>query len=88
MLAAVLLLVISGCSTTVPVTAKFPPAPPELLKQCEDLKQIEPGKTAITDMLKVVVDNYVLYYKCSNRVEGWIDWHIEQKKIFDEVGKK
>lgn len=86
---ALLLAVLLGaCSTTVPVVAKFPDAPPELKKPCEDLKQVEPGKTAITDMLKVVVENYMMYYQCSNRVEGWQEWHRDQKQIFEDVGKK
>ena len=40
------LLFIAGCSTTVPVTQKFPNATPELMKKCEDLKKIEGDKVA------------------------------------------
>jgi hypothetical protein len=84
----IILSLLAGCSTTVPVVAKFPDAPPELLKRCEDLKKVEEGKNSITDVLKVVVENYTMYYQCSNRVEGWHDWHKSQKEIFDSVGKK
>jgi len=78
---------LASCSTTVPVVAKFPDAPPELLKRCEELKQVESGKNSITDVLRVVVENYTLYYQCSNRVEGWHEWHKVQKEIFDSVSK-
>lgn len=78
-------LVLASCSTTVPVRAKFPAVPPELLKKCEDLKQIEPGKNSITDMLKTVVENYQLYYQCGERVEGWQEWYDAQKKIYEAV---
>jgi hypothetical protein len=82
-------LSLSGCglfTQAVPVKRNFPEAVPELMKKCEDLKTIPAGdKVAITDMLKTVVENYQLYYICSSKVDGWQDWYIEQKKIFDEV---
>lgn len=80
-------LLLAGCSTTVPVAPKFPDATPELMKKCEDLKKIEGDKVAITDLLKVVVHNYTLYYECSTKVEGWQEWYTEQKKIHDEATK-
>jgi len=78
-------LLLAGCSTTVPVKQKFPNASPELMKKCESLKKIEGDKVAITDMLKVIVHNYSLYHECSTKVDGWHDWYNEQKKIFDNV---
>lgn len=82
------LLLLAGCaSTVVPVQQKFPSATPELMKKCESLKKIEGDKVAITDLLKVVVHNYSLYYECSTKVEGWQEWYNEQKKIYDEAAK-
>ena len=78
-------LLLAGCTTTVPVKQKFPNATPELMKKCESLKKIEGDKVAITDMLKVIVQNYSLYYECSTKVDGWQDWYNEQKKIFENV---
>jgi len=80
-----IVLLLAGCSTVVPVKQKFPNATPELMKKCESLKKIEGDKVAITDMLKVIVQNYSLYYECSTKVDGWQDWYNEQKKIFDNV---
>jgi PBP1b-binding outer membrane lipoprotein LpoB len=82
-----LALLLAGCSTTVPVVQKFPNATPELMKKCEDLKKIEGEKVSITDMLKVIVENYTMYYECSTKVDGWQDWYYEQKKIHDEASK-
>jgi len=80
------ILLLAGCSTTVvPVKQKFPNATPELMKKCESLKKIEGDKVAITEMLKVIVHNYSLYYECSTKVDGWQDWYNEQKKIFDNA---
>ena len=80
-------LLLAGCSTVVPVAPKFPNATPELMKKCEDLKKIEGDKVSITDMLKVVVTNYTMYYECSTKVEGWQEWYARQKAIFEEATK-
>jgi len=82
-------LVLSGCAKPVPVKMTWPAAPEVLQKQCEELKQVEskPGGVPITDILKVVVENYSLYYECSNKVDGWNDWYKSMKRIYDEVGK-
>lgn len=82
-----LAILLTACSTTVPVKQKFPEAPKELLEKCPQLETIPQGTTAITDFLKVVVRNYGLYYECSLKVDGWSEWYESQKKIFDEVNK-
>jgi hypothetical protein len=74
-----------GCSTTVPVTPRFPEAPAALKEKCESLQKIEGNQVAITEMLKVVVHNYALYYECSARVEGWKEWYETQKKIYESI---
>jgi len=80
-----IILLLTGCTTTVPVKQKFPNATTELMKKCESLKKIEGDKVAITEMLKVIVYNYSLYHECSTKVDGWQDWYNEQKKIFDNA---
>lgn len=80
-------LLLAGCSTTVPVQPHFPKATPDLMKKCEDLKKIEGDKVSITDMLKVVVSNYTLYYECSTKVDGWQEWYNTQKKIYEDSAK-
>lgn len=78
-------LLLLGCSTTVPVTSRFPDAPAALKQKCESLQKIEGNQVAITEMLKVVVHNYALYYECSARVEGWQEWYEKQKKIYESI---
>lgn len=74
-----------GCSTVVPVTPKFPDAVSSLNEKCEDLRKIEGDKVTITDMLKTVVENYSLYYQCSAKVDGWQEWYVQQKKIYESL---
>ena len=79
-----LALVLAACST-VPVKQKFPDAPKAFVERCESLKKIEGDKVAITEMLKVVVQNYGMYYECAAKVDGWNDWYLEQKRIYESV---
>lgn len=80
----ILVLLLSGCSTLVPVKQKFPEAPKPLLEKCPDLIQAGENSSDITEFLKVIIKNYQLYYECSNKHEGWIDWYNKQKKIFNK----
>jgi uncharacterized lipoprotein YmbA len=76
---------LTACSTTIPVTQKFPDVPKSLVERCESLRKIEGDKVAITEMLKVVVQNYGMYYECAAKVDGWNDWYLEQKRIYESV---
>lgn len=84
-LALIITTLLVGCSTAVPIKPTFPEVPQVLKEKCENLKKIEGDKVAITEMLKVVIQNYTLYYECSTKVDGWQDWYTEQKKIYETV---
>ena len=74
-----------GCSTPAPIKPKWPEAPQILRERCESLKKIEGDRVAITEMLKVIINNYTLYHECSTKVEGWNEWYDGQKKIYESV---
>ena len=80
-----LAVILSACSTPVPVSQRFPDVPKALVERCESLRKIEGDKVAITEMLKVVVQNYGMYYECAAKVDGWNDWYQEQKRIYESV---
>jgi hypothetical protein len=80
-----LALFLMACSTSVPVRQKFPEVPQALIEKCENLKKIEGDKVAITEMLRVVVQNYGMYYECAAKVDGWQDWYNEQKRIYNSI---
>jgi hypothetical protein len=77
-------LVLSGCSTVVPVVAKFPEAPKELLTLCPKLKAAD-EKPELSELTKTIVTNYSEYHLCANRVEGWSEWYTQQKKLFEAL---
>jgi hypothetical protein len=78
-------ILLSGClATAVPVKRNFPSVPPELMAQCPDLKKINENTSLLSDVLKVVTDNYAQYQECKIKFDGWIEWYNSQKKVFEE----
>jgi len=78
------ILLLSACTTSVPVTVKFPGVPQELLNSCPDLKQTEPTNK-LSDVIKVVTDNYSEYHACRIKVESWTEWYKTQKQIYENI---
>ena len=78
-----LTLLLTAC-VGVPVERKFPEIPVELQQACPDLKQINPT-TKLSEVVDVVVTNYGTYKECQVKVDSWIDWYTNQKKIFESV---
>ncbi len=76
-------LFLAGCMT-VPVTAKFPEAPKELQVSCVPLEQT-PLDVKLSDLTKIIVNNYSAYYSCSSVVDSWKDWYVNQKRIYEEL---
>jgi hypothetical protein len=76
-------ILVSGCSTTVPVVAKFPDAPkykdacPKLQKLVDDPK--------LSDISNTININYSTYYECAMKVDQWREWYEIQKQIFEGV---
>lgn len=79
-------LFLAGClfKQPVPVKQVWPDVPKELLEACPDLKQVDPDKTKLSDIISVVSDNYATYYDCKAKVDDWIIWYNGQKKIYNE----
>lgn len=81
-------LFLSGCAMfqkPVPVAPQWPDVSLQLKKKCEELKTIAGEKISVTDMMKVIVENYSIHYQCSTKVDGWTEWYEEQKKIYETV---
>jgi hypothetical protein len=82
-----LLTLLAGCSTTVPVTMKFPDVPQTLTSKCPELKAIEGDTVSIVDVHKTVLENYTQYHECSTKVDGWLEWYKIQKEIYEKATK-
>jgi predicted component of type VI protein secretion system len=79
-----LLFVLSGCSTTVPVTAKFPEAPKFSMQACPQLQKLNTD-AKLSDVASTVTVNYNTYYDCAVKNDAWIEWYQIQKHIFESV---
>ena len=79
------LMILPGCSTTVPLQEKFPQAPKELLQPAPNLKSLSSDKKTLADLLENANENYGTYYETKAKLNAWIEWYNKQKKIFEGV---
>jgi hypothetical protein len=82
------MLILTGCSSLVPVSPKFPTAPDTLLQSCpKELTSLSSTEASIIDVTKNVVKNYETYHICAEKNDAWIEWYTTQRKIFTKAGK-
>jgi hypothetical protein len=79
-----LVFLLSGCSTTVPVTAKFPEPPKYAMERCPQLLKLKED-AKLSDVAGNVILNYSTYYECAVKNDAWIEWYQIQKNIFESV---
>jgi hypothetical protein len=77
-------LLLTGCLTTAP---KFPDIPEELKTACPELQEATKETQELSKLLVVVVVNYSTYYECRVKVDAWLQWHKQQKEIFNKAVK-
>lgn len=80
----ILLMILTGCSTTVPVTAKFPEPPKHSMQACPQLEKLK-DDAKLSDVATTVTVNYTTYYECAVKTDTWIEWYQVQKNIFESV---
>jgi hypothetical protein len=80
------MLFLTGCTTSVPVRQKFPEAPEALQTTCPNLQQLK-SDVVLSDVSKVIQQNYALYHNCQLLQKSWIDWYKEQRAIYKELEK-
>jgi len=83
-LTILLAILITGCSTTVPVKAKFPEVPDRLLVSCPQLEKV-PEAPKLSEVAKTVTNNYTTYYECAVKHDGFVEWYQIQKRIYESV---
>ncbi len=81
---AAIVLAMTGCSTTVPVRAKFPEVPARLKEKCPQLEKVA-EEPKLSDVTKVITNNYTTYYECAVKNDAWIEWYEIQKNIYESV---
>jgi hypothetical protein len=86
-LVVMLILAVSGCSTAVPVTVKFPEPPGKgAMTGCPALQKLNDG-ARLSDVANTVTVNYSTYYECAVKTDAWQEWYRIQKHISEGAGK-
>jgi hypothetical protein len=78
-------LLLSGCSTLVPVAPKFPEKPSNV-EQCPQLDTVS-DNVKLSELTNTIVKNYGSYNECVVKVDTWNEWYDTQKKIYEGVSK-
>lgn len=78
-------VLLTGCSTTVPVKRTFPAVPEILLKECDPLSAINKPEVKLSELMDTVSKNYAKYHGCAAVVDAWQEWYKDQKQVFDDV---
>lgn len=77
------LALLTGCTTVVPVTQKFPEAPGlQSTQMCPPLQKLV-DNASLSIVAKTVVVNYTEYYQCAVKLEAWQEWYQKQKLIHE-----
>jgi len=85
--AVILALLLTGCSTVVPVAVKFPEPPGKgAMIKCPDLQKLK-DDAKLSDVATTVTVNYGTYYECAVKADAWQEWYGIQKIIFEKAGK-
>lgn len=78
---------LTGCSTVVPVTARFPDPPGRNAQErCPQLQQLK-ADPALSDVARTITVNYSTYYECAVKADTWQEWYQVQKNIFEGAVK-
>jgi hypothetical protein len=80
----VLLILLTGCATTVPVVAKFPEPPSKGQGTCPQLQTLVTD-AKLSDVANTVTANYSTYYECTVKVDTWNEWYEVQRRIFEGI---
>ena len=83
----IIALLLSGCSTVVPVTARFPEPPAKgAMTACPNLQKLT-DNARLSDVANTVTVNYSTYYECAVKADAWQEWYNIQKIIFERAGR-
>jgi hypothetical protein len=86
-LVIMVILAVSGCATSVPVTARFPEPPGKgAMTGCPALQKLNDG-ARLSDVATTVTMNYSPYYECAVKADAWQEWYQIQQRIFEGVEK-
>jgi hypothetical protein len=83
-LTLIIVVILNGCSTAVPVTMTFPDPPGKAAQtRCPDLQKL-PDDVKLSDISRTITINYTTYYECAIKADAWQEWYQIQQNIFEK----
>lgn len=82
----ILAILVSGCKT-IPVIPVIPALPVELSNPCAELTTINQSTTTLSNLLKVVTENYGKYHECAASKEAIIEWYNKNRDLINSISK-
>jgi len=85
--AVILAVLLTGCSTVVPVAVRFPEPPGRgAMTACPALQKLN-SNAKLSDVANTVTVNYGTYYECAVKTDAWQEWYQIQKIIHEKAQK-
>ena len=85
--AVILAVLLTGCSTVVPVAVRFPEPPSKgATTACPALQKLK-DDAKLSDVTTTVTVNYGTYYECAVKTDAWQEWYAIQKIIHEKAQK-
>jgi len=81
-------LLLTGCMVSAPVKHALPDMPALLTERCVELKLLNEKEEKLSELLKTVAHNYMMYHECATKHDLIIKWYKEQKQIHDVIHDK
>jgi len=81
-------LLLTGCMVSAPVKHTLPDMPALLTERCVELKLLNEKEEKLSELLKTVTHNYMMYHECATKHDLIIKWYKEQKQIHDVIHDK
>ena len=83
MIFMLLILILTGCETILPVKQHFPVPPNELMEDCDQLDKVK-DNAQFSEFLTTVANNYNKYHICAEKKKLFTKWYTDQKVIYDK----
>lgn len=80
-----LAILLTGCTTAVPIKRNFPEVPPVLMRDCRNLQALPESTTKLSEVLTTVTQNYSAHHECQYLMSRWQEWYQIQKLIFEQA---
>jgi len=77
-------ILLTSCSTTIPVKIPFPNVPIELMDKTDELIMIN-DNAELSDLIDNANTNYGKYYLLKTKIEAWQYWYTTQKELYGVV---